>query len=99
MKKPNFEQSLSRLEEITQQLENGSLSLDESLKMFEEGIKLSRFCEQKLSDAEQKLEILKSSDMESLDEEDGEEEKKIKKKKKDEQEEDSEEAEAEDFLF
>ena len=60
----DFEQSILRLEKITQKLESGELSLDESLKIFEEGIKLSRLCEKKLTDAEQKLEILKSADIE-----------------------------------
>ena len=62
----DFEQSLLRLEEITQKLESGELSLDESLKIFEEGIKLSRLCEKKLTDADQKLEILKSTDFEQI---------------------------------
>jgi len=56
----NFEKSLQRLEEITQKLESQDFSLDESLKLFEEGINLSRLCEKSLSDAEKRLEILKS---------------------------------------
>ena len=67
MEKINFEKSLIRLEEITKELESGNLSLDDSLKIFEEGIKLSRFCEKKLTEAGQKLEILKSSDLEIND--------------------------------
>ena len=59
----NFEESLERLEEITAKLESQDISLEDSLKMFEEGIKLSRFCEKKLTEAEQKLEILKSEDI------------------------------------
>ncbi|MCK4797078.1 MAG: exodeoxyribonuclease VII small subunit [Spirochaetes bacterium] len=66
----NFEHSLLRLEEITQKLESGELSLDESLKIFEEGIKLSRLCEKKLTEAEQKLDILKSTDIDELLEKD-----------------------------
>lgn len=62
-KKLNFEESLKRLEEITQSLEDGDLSLDDSLKIFEEGVRLSRFCEKKLTDVEQKLEILKTTDI------------------------------------
>ena len=82
----NFEESLVRLEEITAKLESNDLSLDESLKIFEEGIKLSRFCEKKLTDAEQKLEILKSLEIEEfIDEHEKKEnkadKKKIKKKK------------------
>jgi exodeoxyribonuclease VII small subunit len=62
-KKVNFEDSLNRLEEIANELESGELSLDDSLKYFEEGVKLSRFCEKKLTEVEQKLEILKSTDI------------------------------------
>jgi len=69
IKKLNFEDSLKRLEEITQKLEEGGLSLDDSLKLFEEGIRLSRFCEKKLTDVEQKLEILKSTDLPDIQEE------------------------------
>jgi exodeoxyribonuclease VII small subunit len=63
MKQVNFEEALSRLEEITQALESGDTSLDDSLKLFEEGIKLSRMCEKKLLSAEKKLEILNSTDI------------------------------------
>ena len=70
MQKINFEKSLERLEEITQKLESGELSLDASLKLFEEGIRLSRFCQKKLSETEQKLEILRSNNPEDYDEED-----------------------------
>ena len=59
----NFEESLARLEEITTELESQDITLEDSLKMFEEGIKLSRFCEKKLTEAEQKLEILKSEEI------------------------------------
>lgn len=57
-KKENFEHALKRLEEIVQMLEEGDLSLDESLKLFEEGIEISRFCTKKLSEAEKKVEKL-----------------------------------------
>ncbi|MGB2697777.1 MAG: exodeoxyribonuclease VII small subunit [Candidatus Zixiibacteriota bacterium] len=56
--KVNFEDSLKRLEEIVQKLEEGELSLDESLKLFEEGIEISRACTRKLSEAEKKVERL-----------------------------------------
>ena len=49
---PDFETSLKRLEEIVKKLENGELSLDSALQLFEEGIKLSRFCHTKLEEAE-----------------------------------------------
>ena len=57
-KKINFEQSLKNLEDIVQQLEKGDLSLDESLKQYEKGIKLARECQGILSEAEQKIEML-----------------------------------------
>lgn len=55
-KAENFEQSLKSLEEIVQKLEAGELSLEESLKAFEEGVKLARQCQMTLSDAELKVE-------------------------------------------
>lgn len=59
--KVKFEDALERLEEIVGKLEEGELALDESLKVFEEGIKLSRFCSGKLEEAEKKIEILMKS--------------------------------------
>ena len=53
-----FEKALSRLETIVTELEKGELSLDESLKVFEEGVKLSKTCLKMLDDAEKKVEIL-----------------------------------------
>lgn len=53
-----FEKALSRLDTIVTELEAGELSLDDSLKIFEEGIKLSKTCLKMLDDAEQKVEIL-----------------------------------------
>lgn len=54
----SFEKKLTRLEEIVQKMEGGELSLDESLKLFEEGVKLSRDCNKELTDAEQKVKKL-----------------------------------------
>jgi len=54
----SFEESFKRLEEIVKKLEEGDLSLEESLSLFEEGIKLSRICSQKLDEAEKRIEIL-----------------------------------------
>lgn len=54
----SFEDSLEKLEEIVEQLEQGDLTLDESLKTFEYGIKLVHKCNHKLSTAEQKIEEL-----------------------------------------
>lgn len=58
MTKLTFENAMKRLEEIATSLENSELSLDESLKAFEEGMELSRFCSTKLAEAEKKLKIL-----------------------------------------
>lgn len=53
-----FEQAVKRLEEIVEKLEEGQVPLDESLQLFEEGVKLSRFCNAKLEEIERKIEIL-----------------------------------------
>lgn len=58
MPKEKFEEALKKLEKIVSRLEEGEISLEESLKLFEEGIRLSRFCNQKLDEAEKKVEIL-----------------------------------------
>ena len=58
MAAPKFEDALVRLETIVTELERGELPLDESLKIFEEGIKLSKTCLKILNDAERKVEIL-----------------------------------------
>lgn len=55
---PSFEKDLEKLEQIVEALEAGGLSLDDSLKQFELGIKLSRRCESALTAAEKKIEIL-----------------------------------------
>lgn len=61
-KQPSFEQGLGRLEGIVQRLEDGELSLEESLKLFEEGVQLSQSCRKQLQDAEAKVEILLKKD-------------------------------------
>ena len=61
MKQETFEQALGKLEEIVRHLEKGDLTLDDSLKAFEEGIKWSWMCEQKLSEAKGKVEMLVKS--------------------------------------
>ena len=53
-----FEDALARLETIVNELERGDLPLNDSLKMFEEGIKLSKTCLKMLDDAERKVEIM-----------------------------------------
>jgi exodeoxyribonuclease VII small subunit len=55
---PTFEEALSALEGIVQRLEKGELALEESLKLYEEGIRLSRICHGKLEEAEGRIELL-----------------------------------------
>jgi len=50
-----FEQSLERLEVIVEKLESGELALDESLKLFKEGVELSKYCSSKLSTVQQEV--------------------------------------------
>jgi len=57
-KEMTFELAVKRLEEIVEKLEEGQAALDESLQLFEEGVKLSRFCNSKLEEIERKIEIL-----------------------------------------
>jgi exodeoxyribonuclease VII small subunit len=59
---PNFEACLKRLEEIVRKLESGELPLDTALELFEEGIRLSRFCNSTLENAERRVEILLKSE-------------------------------------
>ncbi|MGD2124460.1 MAG: exodeoxyribonuclease VII small subunit [Desulfobacteraceae bacterium] len=58
MAEKKFEEAMERLEEIVESLESGDLSLEESLRIFEEGMKLIGFCSKKLEQAEQKVSIL-----------------------------------------
>lgn len=60
--KKTFEQSISELEEIVAKLEGGNVTLDESLELFEKGIKLSKSCQQMLDAAEKKVSILMTND-------------------------------------
>ena len=57
-KKPDFERSLARLEEVVRRLESPQLSLDDAMKLFEEGVALSRECQKQLEEAEGRVEIL-----------------------------------------
>jgi len=54
----DFEKKINELEKIVDDMEKGSLSLEDSLKFFEDGIKITRECQQALKDAELKVEIL-----------------------------------------
>ncbi len=59
----SFEQAMSRLEEIARILEQGQASLEESIKLYEEGIQLIDFCQSKLDEAEKKvLKLQKNAD-------------------------------------
>ena len=59
----DFESAMKRLEEIVNTLESGDLPLDSLLEMYEEGVKLQKFCHAKLDEAEHKVEVLvKDSD-------------------------------------
>ena len=64
-----FEESLSELEQIATNLESGNLGLDEAIKEFEKGIKLSKECSQKLDEAEKKINILVQGENGELKEE------------------------------
>ena len=58
MSEMKFEKAMFRLEKIVEELERGDLDIDKSLEIFEEGIKMSRLCSKKLSEAEAKIEKL-----------------------------------------
>lgn len=58
MAETTFEESMKRLEEIVRQLESGEMSLDDSLRVFEEGMRLAAFCSRKLDEAEKKVSLL-----------------------------------------
>lgn len=58
MGKETFEEALDRLEAIVRRMEAGEMSMEESLKAFEEGIKLARFCTKKLDEADRRVDLL-----------------------------------------
>jgi len=64
----DFEKNLNELEGLVKKLEAGELSLDDSLKQFEKGIKIARECQESLSNAEQRIQILtENTDGETLE--------------------------------
>lgn len=65
-KSVNFEKTLEQLETLVEEMETGELSLEESLKAFEKGIKLTRDCQQALQNAEQKVQLLMSENNELI---------------------------------
>lgn len=68
-KQPDFETALVELETLVESLEQGDISLEESLKLFERGVTLTRHCQTSLKEAEQKVQILleKSGEPEAFD--------------------------------
>jgi len=56
--KRSFEDAISELESIVEELENGELTLDESIDYFQRGIELSKFCNRKLDEVERKISVL-----------------------------------------
>ena len=58
MAKMTFEESMKQLEKIVEELESGDLPLDKALKKFEEGVRLSKFCSDKLEETEKKITLL-----------------------------------------
>jgi len=66
-KAPDLEKSLAQLEEIVQELEDGDIPLEQALKNFEKGVKLSRDCQTALRAAEQRVKILIEGELKDLD--------------------------------
>ena len=62
MKEINFETNMEQLEKIVQELEKGDLNLDDSIKKFEEGMKISKECNKFLENAEKKITVLINND-------------------------------------
>lgn len=87
VKYKDYESAMERLEEITEALESGEVKLEEAIKLYTEGLEIARFCDGKLSDAEEKIKIIAEKngllaeqdfddaeeDADEGDEEDGEE--------------------------
>lgn len=65
-KQPDFEQSIAQLEEIVEALEAGDLTLEQSLKHYEQGVALTRGCQDALSQAEQTIKVLSEKNGEPL---------------------------------
>ena len=66
-KSPDLEKTLSQLEEIVQELEEGDIPLEKALKQFEKGVKLSRDCQTALQAAEQRVKILLDGELKDLE--------------------------------
>lgn len=68
MAKKTFEDAMTQLEKIVQELESGDLPLEKALKKFEEGVKLSKFCFDKLEETEKKITVLTAGENGEADE-------------------------------
>lgn len=66
IKPKDFETSLKKLEEIVKELEEGELTLEQSLERYEKGIRLARFCSTKLEEAEKRIEMLQKDEQGEL---------------------------------
>jgi exodeoxyribonuclease VII small subunit len=62
VKPKDFETALKKLEEIVKELEEGELSLEKSLERYEQGVRLARFCNAKLNEAEARIEMLQKDE-------------------------------------
>jgi exodeoxyribonuclease VII small subunit len=62
----DFETALKELEHLVSNMEQGEMSLEESLKAFERGVELTRFCQERLRDAEQRVSILQNGELEAF---------------------------------
>ncbi len=60
--KMTFEQAMNRMEEITARLADGNLGIDESLALYEEGVRLAAFCDEKLKDVQRKITVLQEKE-------------------------------------
>lgn len=63
----SFETALAQLEDIIQSMEGGDMPLDTALTSYKQGLELIKFCQSKLSDAEQQLKILENNELKPLD--------------------------------
>ncbi len=68
MAEKTFENSMAELEEVVAKLESGDITLDESLQLFEQGIKLANSCQKKLDEAEKRVKILTATENGNMEE-------------------------------
>lgn len=67
--KKNFEEAISELERIVEELEKGEVSLDQSIEMFQKGVELSKYCSKRLDEIEKKITVLIEDDKGEIKEE------------------------------